>query len=174
MERVFDQLSSLNENMSIISKRLNEIDATFNWRFAKIECRVADIDGIIAKMKDKGSNISDGIVSKMHGQYVNMNNNKESIEEEIINSDKLPASIESHDIRRGALEKIDSTMNKRFLSLERAVDEKNRYLKSMDRRIVILENATNESTVNIAFDNASIDNIGLREIASTSRGESEF
>ena len=57
-----------------------------------------------------------------------------------------------------------------YLSLERAIDEKDRDLRAIYRRIASLENPRNASMVNAAFENAPGESIALREIAPIERG----
>ena len=54
-------------------------------------------------------------------------------EEDIRAVYKRPYCFSSGNIREGDVENIYSIMNKRFLSLERALDENSRHLRAIDR-----------------------------------------
>ena len=144
MEEVARQLSLLNENNATITRRLERGFLDINRRFDDLERRVSNQDDIIAEVRNNCADLNINAQSQRR--------------------------TESQDTREGKDERTSSIVNKRFLSLERAMDEKSRYLQIIDRKIASLRNPRLSSSVNVAFDNAPGDVIALREIAPIQRG----
>ena len=155
MEEVARQLSLLNENNVTITRRLDRIDQGF----VDINRRLDNLERTRTGNEYRVSN-HDEIISEIRNIRAEMNRHKAQNQ----------WSTESQDPREGGDERTHSITNKRILSLERAMDEKNKHLRAIDHKIASLRNQRNSSSVNVAFDNAPGDVIALREIAPTQRG----
>ena len=151
MEEVARQLSLLNENNATITRRLDRIDQKYDQGFLDINRRFDDLERRVSNQDD--------IISEVRNNCADLNINAQS-----------QRRTESQDIREGKDERTSSIVNKRFLSLERAMDEKSRYLRIIDRKIASLRNPRLSSSLNVTFDNAPSDVIALREIAPIQRG----
>ena len=144
--------------LSIITRRLDQIDqgiVNINRRLTENERRVSNNEERVIHQNN--------IISEMVNKCTEMNRQNAQSER----------SNNSQDDRIEEDKRMHSIINRRFLTLERAIDERSRHLRAIDRKINSLGNpriasSVNASSVNMVFNSVPGDVIALREIQ---RGE---
>ena len=108
-------------------------------------------------------------ISTLSTRLDQIDGNIVNIEQRFVEVDDRFTDIESNVAKMH--ENNNSIMNKRFMSLESAIGENSKHLKSIGHKLDCRGIPENASSVNIAFNDAPGDGTVLREIALTQGGE---